>query len=90
MGQYVVRQVNHAELLINVRFAMRKIKGDTRKGLSSRETGTRKMAEDIVAGQIVQMLGRYEILSSAPVPEGADLFSAAAYGGGARGSIYED
>lgn len=85
-----MRQVNHAELLWNVRFAMRNVRTDTRKGLLSREHTARKVAEDMVAGVIVQMLGRYEILSNAPLPEGSDLFSSAAYGGDRPGGTFSD
>lgn len=85
-----MRQVNHAELLWNIRFAMRKIKTDTRKRLLSPETVTRKMAEEIVAGEIVQMLGRYEVLSDAPLPEGSDMFSAATYGAEGGGATFSE
>jgi len=75
-----MRQVSEAELLFNLKLAMARVGDGTRTRLKSNERQTRKLAEEVLAETAMHALRRYEILSSAPLPGGTDLFSAAAYG----------
>lgn len=75
-----MRQVGAAELLWRLRFELSQIPASLRRDWNSRDRDTRKMAETIIAQRLAQGgLDRYEILSSAPLPEHGDLFSDAAY-----------
>ena len=75
-----MRQVNEAEMVWNVKYALRRMTLTRKKDLSSNERTKRDIAEQMVSQEIVAALGRYEVLSDAPVPEHHDLFSRAAYG----------
>lgn len=85
-----MRQVNADELLWRVRFGLGQIAPSLRRDLASPNVATRKMAEQMIAEHFVgQVLHRYEILSSAPLPDDANLFRVSAYRfspGGADGT----
>lgn len=75
-----MRQVGEAELVWNLKLALRQISATQRNGLKSAESEVRKRAEHIIAAKLAEQLKRYEILSEAPLPEGSELFSRAAFG----------
>jgi hypothetical protein len=75
-----MRQVGEAELIWNLKFALSRLSATSRNGLKSSEQDVRKRAEHSVAAKIAEQMRRYEILSDAPLPEGSDLFSRAAFG----------
>ena len=75
-----MRQVGEAELVWNLRLALRQVSATQRNGLKSAESEVRKRAEHSIATKIAEQLKRYEILSEGPLPEGSDLFSKAAFG----------
>jgi hypothetical protein len=75
-----VRQVGEAELVWNLKLALRGLSATQRNELLTREIGVRKRAEHSVAAKLAEQLKRYEILSEAPLPEGSELFSRAAFG----------
>jgi hypothetical protein len=75
-----MRQVGEAELIWNLKLALRHVSASIRNNLASRETDVRKRAEQAVAAKMAEQLRRYEILSDAPLPDGSDLFSRAAFG----------
>lgn len=75
-----MRQVNEAELVWNVKFALRAVSAGYRNDFKSAEQAVRDRAEHGIAARIVAQLRRYEILSDTEVPEGSDLFSRAAFG----------
>jgi hypothetical protein len=78
-----MRQVNEAELVWRLRFHLRRLSSSLRNGLAAKSSDTRDRAEQMISQQLVRgALGRYEILSDAPVPQDSDLFTTAAYGGG--------
>lgn len=75
-----MRQVGDAELIWIIRYALGRAGRQLRIDLASRQSDVRRRAEQMLATDIAQALDRLEILSSAPLPENTDLFSAAAYG----------
>ena len=75
-----MRQVNEAELIWNVKFALRAVSAGYRNDFKSAEKAVRDRAEHGIAARIVAQLRRYEILSDTEVPAGSDLFSRAAFG----------
>jgi hypothetical protein len=75
-----MRQVNEAELVWNIRLALRQVRAMPRKGFAGSTRDAQASAELTIAVRIAQQLKRYEILSSGPLPSGSDLFSRAAYG----------
>lgn len=75
-----MRQVNEAEMVWNVKYALRRMSTTRKKDLASNQRSKRDVAEQMVSQDIVAALGRYEILSDGPLPDGVDLFSRAAYG----------
>lgn len=78
-----MKQVNEAELVWRVRYQLTRVSASLRRDLASRQADTRRRAENLLAEQLVRTaLGKYEILSSTPLPSGTDLFSAAAFGTG--------
>lgn len=86
-----MRQVDEAELIWAVKLRLRFVSASLRNQLASRQAEARHQAEQILATELVRTaLGRYEILSSAALPESGgqrtDLFSRAAYGGGGTGA----
>jgi 4'-phosphopantetheinyl transferase EntD len=90
-----MRQVDDAELVWSLRYHLSRLSASLRAQLASREVEKRRQAELMLATQIARTaLGRYEILSDAPLPAGqkTDLFSRAAYGEGGTGApmIEED
>ncbi|MBP2274704.1 MULTISPECIES: hypothetical protein [Sphingomonas] len=74
-----MRQVNEAEMVWNVKYALRRASTTRKKDLASNERGKRDVAEQIVSQEIVAALARYQVLSDTPLPEDIDLFSRAAY-----------
>lgn len=79
-----MRQVDETELIWRIRYQLTRLTASLRRDLASREADTRRRAEQQLAQQLVRSaLGYYEVLSSAPLPAGTDLFSAAAFGTGA-------
>lgn len=86
-----MRQVNEAELVVRLKYRLSRLGAATRKALASHTPETRRTAEQMIAIELARgALGRYEILSSAPLPPNTDLFTAAAYGtavGGAAPQI---
>jgi len=76
-----VRQVNEAELVWNLKLALRSISASYRNDFKSPEKAVRDRAEHGIALRIAAQLRRYELLSDTAVPEGSDLFSRAAFGG---------
>ncbi|MEO9130048.1 MAG: hypothetical protein ABI240_02440 [Sphingomonas sp.] len=75
-----MRQVNEAELMWNIKLALRWARVSTRKEFASNIKDAQDRAEHQIASKIVSQLRRYEVLSGAPLPEGSDLFSRAAFG----------
>ena len=75
-----MRQVNEAELMWSVKYALRRIGAAQRNRFKSSEQAVQASAEYAIATRIVEQLRRFEILSDAPLPEGSDLFSRAAHG----------
>lgn len=75
-----MRQVNEAELVWNLRLALRGLSTSNRNDFKSPQSEVRRRAEEMIAVKLAAQLRRYEILSEAPLPEGSDLFSRAAYG----------
>ena len=75
-----MRQVNEAELVWNLKLALRGVSAGYRNDFKSVEKAVRDRAEHGIAGRIVAQLRRYEILSDTEVPAGSDLFSRAAFG----------
>lgn len=75
-----MRQVNHAELVWAIKYRLTRMSATLRARFAKHdETTTQLMAEQIVN----EGLGRYEVLSSAPLPERYDgLHDHAAYGTG--------
>lgn len=81
-----MRQVDEAELVVVMRFQISRLPASLRNQLASRHADARRQAEQMLAVRLVRAaLGRYEILSDAPLPEGTDLFSRAAYREGGTG-----
>lgn len=82
-----MRQVDEAELIWVLRMALRRLPASTRTALASREASKRTHAEQMLAIQLVRDgLRRFEVLSNAPLTEGTDLFTAAAYSQGGAGA----
>ena len=75
-----MRQVGEAELVWNLRLALRQISVTQRNGLKSPESEVRKRAEHSSATKIAEQPKRYEILSEGSLPERSDVFSRAAFG----------
>lgn len=75
-----MRQVNEAELMWNIKLALRHARVSTRREFASSVTDAQRRGEHNLALKVVEQFRRYEILSDAPLPEGSDLFSRAAYG----------
>lgn len=75
-----MRQVSEAELVWNLKFALRGVSASYRNDFKSAEKAVRERAEHGIAARIVAQLRRYEILSDTEVPAGSDLFSRAAFG----------
>ena len=75
-----VRQVNEAELVWNVKLALRGLSASYRNDFKSAEKAVQDRAEQSIAMRIAAQLRRYEILSDTEVPEGSDLFLRAAFG----------
>lgn len=75
-----MRQVNEAELMWNIKLALRRARVSTRKDFASSVADTQHRGEHNLAQKVAEQFRRYEILSDAPLPEGSDLFSRAAYG----------
>ena len=76
-----MRQVGEAELVWNVSYRLGRLRHAVRKGLASNVAEERAQAEREIAVQIVRDgLGKYEILTSAPLAGGTDLFTKAAFG----------
>lgn len=71
-----MRQIGESELVWRVRYELSRLRPSMRDDLKSPQTEIRKCAESMVADKIVQRLRGLEILSSAPLPEGSDLFHA--------------
>lgn len=79
-----MRQVDEPELVWRIRYQLTRLSASLRNGMASRDTQTRRTAEQLAAERIVGgALGSYEVLSQAPLPPNTDLFSAAAYRTGA-------
>ncbi|TKW74921.1 MAG: hypothetical protein DI610_05370 [Staphylococcus hominis] len=82
-----MRQVDEAELVWVFRMALRRMSASTRAALASREAAKRTQAEQLLAIELARHgLRRFEVLSDTPLPEGTDLFTAAAYGQGGAGA----
>lgn len=82
-----MRQVDEAELVWAMRMALRRISPSRIAALTSREAAKRAQAEQLLAIELVRDgLRRFEVLSDSPLPEGSDLFSAAAYSHGGHGA----
>lgn len=75
-----MRQVGESELVWNIKLALRYLSASYRNDFKSPQAEVRARAEQSIAKKIADHLGRYEILSDAPLPEGSDLFSRAAFG----------
>jgi hypothetical protein len=75
-----MRQVNEAELVWNLKFALGRVSASYRNDFKSPEKGVRDRAVHGMAMRIAEQLRRYEILSDTEVPEGTDLFSRGAFG----------
>jgi urease alpha subunit len=71
-------------LVWRVRYELSRLRPAMRNDLKSAQTKVRKRAESIVADKIVHSLRGLEILSSAPLTEGRELFSRAAYSASAQ------
>ncbi|VXC80002.1 hypothetical protein [Sphingomonas sp. 8AM] len=78
-----MRQVNEDELIWRMRYNLSRLGAGIRKNLASSNPDVRRPAEQLVAEQLVRTaLARLEILSSAPLREGTNVFERAAYGEG--------
>lgn len=78
-----MRQVGEAELVWVLKYRLRRLAAGLRRDFASRDPATRAVAAQLLAEHLVRDgLGRYEILSDAPLPDGSDLFTAAAFGEG--------
>ena len=75
-----MRQVGEAELVWNIRMALRGLSAGYRNDFKSGQPELQKRAEQSMAMKVAEQLRRYEILSDAPLPESSDLFSRAAFG----------
>lgn len=82
-----MRQVDEAELVWTFRVALSRVSASSRTALASRDASKRHQAEQLLAIELVRKgLNRFEVLSNSPLPDGTDLFSAAAYGEGGTGA----
>lgn len=87
-----MRQVNRDELIWRLKMQLKMVKPLLRQDFASRETRRHDNAVYQLAVLLAdKSLYGLEVLSSAPLPPGTDLFSAAAHGSGAaQGAAIED
>ena len=75
-----MRQASEAELIWMIRYTISRTSAGVRRDFASANEQSRKFAEHSLTMALMKRLERYEVLSDAPLPEGSDLFSRAAYG----------
>lgn len=83
-----MRQVGESELVWKVRYALSRVGAQTRKEYAG-SSASRSQGEHCVAMAVVDALRYCEIMIDAPIPEGADLFSHAAYNLPAQPMIHD-
>lgn len=76
-----MRQVSEAELVWAIKFRLSRLAPAIRNGFASKTAEGRQFATQFIAEMLVaDALGKFEVLSDSPLPEGSDLFTKAAYG----------